>query len=58
MIHASYFVLLREIVSKFSIFTWYNVIWIGEPVYGTYTDIIKPSSNGTGVGMAPVIDEK
>ena len=58
MIHASYFVLLREIVSKFSIFTRYNVMLICEPVYGTYTDILKPSSNGTGVNMAPVIDEK
>jgi hypothetical protein len=58
MIHASYFVLLREIVSKVSIFTRCNVMWICEPVYGTYTDIIKPSSKGTGVNMAPVIDEK
>ena len=58
MIDASYFVLLREIVSMFSIFTRYNVMLIYEPVYGTYTDTQKPSSNGTGVNMAPVIDEK
>ena len=59
MINASYFVLLlREIVNKFSIFTMYTVMLICKPVYGTHTDILKSSSNGTGVNIAPVIDEK
>ena len=30
---------------------------ICEPVYGTYTDLIKPSSNGMEVNMASVIDK-
>ena len=29
---------------------------ICEPVYGTYIDFLKPSSNGTGVNMASLID--
>ena len=30
---------------------------ICEQVYGTYTDVLKPSSNDKGVNMAPGIDE-
>ena len=30
---------------------------ICEPVYDTYTDVIKPPSNGMGVKMSPGIDE-
>ena len=30
---------------------------ICEPVYGTNTDVLNPSSNDMAVNMAPVIDE-
>ena len=57
MIHTSYAVLLREKNGKLSYLTMYIAILICEPVYGTYTDVIKSPSNGTGVNMAPGINE-
>ena len=57
MIHASNVVLLREKVGTFSYLTMCIVMLICDPVYGTYTDVIKPPSNGTGVNMAPGINE-
>ena len=57
MIHESYVVLLLEKNSKFCYLITRIVMLICEPVYGTYTDVIKPSSNGTGVNMTPGIDE-
>ena len=57
MIHASYVVLLQENNSKFSYLTMCIVMLICEPVYGTYTNVIKSPSNGTGMNMAPGINE-
>ena len=57
MIIASYDVLLREKNSKVCYLITRIVMLTCEPDYGTYTDDIKPSSNGTGVNMTPGIDE-
>ena len=54
---ASYIVLLQIVFNKFSYLTRCTVMLIFEPVYGTYTDVLKPFSNYTGVNMAPVIGE-
>ena len=43
--------------SQFSYLAMCIVMLICEPVYGIYTDVIKPPSIGTGVNMAPGINE-
>ena len=42
---------------KFSFLTMCIVMLICEPVYGTYYDVMKPPSNGTGMNMAPEMNE-
>ena len=52
MIDANDVFLLRGRINEFSYLALCIVMLICEPVYGTYADVIKPHSNGSGMNMA------